>query len=220
MRQAREELVRAGAMAVAAGLSPGQSGNVSVRVGDTLFMSPTNSSLGALDPDALSVLGVDGTHVDGPRPSKEVPLHVALYRRNPGATAVVHVHSTYAVALSCLEPWRDHCAIPPLTPYFLMRVGQVPLIPYFAPGDPRQAGALADNPYVFNGALLANHGSITAMDGVEAALNAAVEIEEVAKSAVLLASAPYRELSEQQVVELTTAWGTPWHDRVAAGVPS
>lgn len=207
---ARRELVDAAAALAEAGLSPGRSGNISLRADDVILMSPTDSSLAALDPDELSVLGLDGTHIGGPRPSKEVPLHLAMYRRDPGHRAVVHLHSPQSVALACRDPWQEHCSIPPLTPYLFLKVGQVPLIPYSAPGDPAQADAIDANPHVFNAALLANHGQVAAAASLDTASVAAIEIEEASRVALLLGDGPRNLLSEQDVVELAARGGTPW----------
>lgn len=209
-RELRLGLVAAAAAATTAGLSPGKSGNVSVRAGGILAISPTNADLGALDPDALSIVDMSGRHLDGPRPSKEVFLHIALYERDPSMSAVVHVHSPHAVAASCREPWGDNCALPPVTPYFLMKVGQVPLIPYYAPGDIRQADEVRRSPWRFRGALLANHGQITAGEDPAAALNAAIEVEEAARTWLLQPDDRYRLLTEEQIVDLTARYGMPW----------
>jgi len=219
MTDLRLDLVAIGRELVHADLSPGRSGNMSVREGDTIVMTPTNASLGALDREHLSLVGMDGTHLDGPRPSKEVPLHLAMYRRDPEARAVVHVHSSYATAVSCLEPWAEHSAIAPATPYLLMKVGQVPLVPYFAPGDPAQAEEILANPLTFRAALLANHGSIAAFPTLAQAQAAVGEIEEAARIALLLQGQPHRLLDDAQVRRLTEANGTPWTPLTAATAP-
>lgn len=206
----RDDLVAVAASLAAAGVSPGQSGNISVRSGETILMSPTNASLAGLDPAQLSVLSLAGEHFAGPRPSKEVPLHLSLYRRDPAHTAVVHLHSPQAVAAACRNPWAAHCAIPPLTPYLFLRVGQVPLIPYFAPGDPRQAAAIDADPHVFRAALLANHGQVAAGASLADAAAAALEIEEAARTALLVGDGPRNLLGEDDIVELTERGGMPW----------
>lgn len=208
--EAANLLVAAAAELASCGMSPGRSGNISVRDGDRLLMSPTDSSLAALDPDRLSVLSLSGEHLDGPRPSKEVPLHLALYRRDAAHTAVVHLHSPLAVAAACREPWSEHHAIPPLTPYIFLKVGQVPLIPYFAPGDPRQADAIDANPLAFRAALLANHGQVAAAQTLDAAVTSAIEIEEAARVALTLADGGSRLLHEHDIEELVARGGTPW----------
>ena len=208
--EAAKRLVEAAAELAACGMSPGRSGNISVRADDRLLMSPTDSSLAALDPDELSVLSASGEHLDGPRPSKEVPLHLALYRRDATHTAVVHLHSPLAVAMACREPWAEHHAIPPLTPYIFLKVGQVPLIPYFAPGDPRQADAIDANPHAFRAALLANHGQVAAAGSLDDAVASAIEIEEAARVALALGDSSCRALGEPEIEELVARGGTPW----------
>jgi len=160
------QIVAAGRALVAAGLSPGSSGNLSARDGDLVLMTATGTQLGDLSAADLAVLDADGRHVDGPKPSKEVSLHVALYAKNPGHLAVVHVHSPAAVALSCLAPWSEESAIPPLTPYSLMRVGQVPLLGFVAPGDPAMGDLITDSPHPFRAALLANHGAVVSGESI------------------------------------------------------
>lgn len=210
MSDARAELAAAGAKLAALGLSPGSSGNLSVREGDRMLITPTGADLGDLDPAALAELSLDGQHLGGPRPSKEFPLHGAFYRRDPATTAVVHLHSRHASAASCLQPWSARSAIPPLTPYFVMRVGQAPLVPYAAPGDPAQAGALAALDFEFRAALLQNHGPITAGTSLAAAVDAAVEIEEVAALLLGLGQHRPRLLEPAEIRELTAKYGTPW----------
>lgn len=220
MTDKRSSLIEAGRELVKAGLSPGSSGNMSIRDGDSILMTPTNSHLGSMRSDELSVVAMDGTHLSGPTPSKEVPLHLAMYARDPRDQAVVHVHSTNATALSCLEPWSDHTAIMPATPYLLMKVGQVPLFPYFAPGDTRQADAIRASELEFRGALLANHGSIAAFPTLAQAQTAVGEIEEAARTALVLHGRAYRLLDASQISELTASGGTPWTPAVDRTVVS
>jgi 3-dehydro-4-phosphotetronate decarboxylase len=210
---AADTLVDLGAELARAGLTAGQAGNVSVRDGDRVLMTPTNADLGRLDPARLSVVDRGGDLLDGPRPTKEMRLHLAMYDRDPDAGAVVHVHSAAATAVSCLPPWSEHTAIVPLTPYVLMKVGQVPLVPYRAPGDPTQAGVLAEHPLPFRGALLANHGSIAAAADAESALAAAIEIEQACRVMLDLRNLPARPLTEEQIEELVTRSGAPWTPR-------
>ncbi|MEU8150941.1 class II aldolase/adducin family protein [Nonomuraea sp. NPDC048901] len=204
------ELIEASAHLAALGLSPGSSGNLSVREGDRLLITPTGADLAALDPEGLSVLDEHGTHVAGPMPSKEFPLHLALYRRDPAAKAVVHLHSRHAAAVACLPPWSPRSAIPPLTPYFVMRVGQTPLIGYAAPGDTAQAGALERLDFPFRAALLQNHGPIVTGSSMRAAVEAAVEVEEVCALLLLLGDREPRLLADAEIRELTGKYGTPW----------
>ena len=204
------ELVRLGVALADVGLTSGQAGNISARDGDQFVATPTNASLARLDPAALSILDARGALVDGPRQTKETSLHLAMYERNPDAGVVVHVHSPAATAVSCLEPWSTHTAIAPFTPYVLMKVGQVPLIPYRAPGDPTQAELLTAHPFPFRGALLANHGSIVAARDAESALAAAIEIEEACRVMLQLRDFPARQLSDEQITDLVERADTPW----------
>ncbi|WP_431870131.1 class II aldolase/adducin family protein [Nocardiopsis eucommiae] len=209
-RRAAEELCATGRRAVDLGLSPGSSGNVSVRVGGTVLMSPTGVSLGDLEPEGLSVLDDAGTHTGGPAPSKEFPLHLEMYRRSGSARAVVHLHSPHSTAASCLPAWSATSALPPVTPYLVMRVGQAPLVPYAAPGSHRLAENLAKLPGRFDAALLANHGSLVAGADPGTALAGAIELEEAARVVVALRGSTFSVLSPEEVRELTDRYGTTW----------
>jgi ribulose-5-phosphate 4-epimerase/fuculose-1-phosphate aldolase len=203
-------LIDAGRALVDAGLSPGSSGNLSVRDGARILMSGTGTSLGALSTGDLALLDERGAHLEGARPSKEVALHAAMYRRNPDHTAIVHVHSPYAVALSCLEPWSAESAIPPLTPYALMRVGQVPLLPFAPPGDPGMGALIDDCPHPFRGALLANHGAVVSGEDLGRAVDSAIELEEACRIALLTAGTERRLIPAEEVRALCERFGTPW----------
>jgi ribulose-5-phosphate 4-epimerase/fuculose-1-phosphate aldolase len=205
-----DDLVAAGRQLAALGLSPGSSGNLSVRVGDTIVMSPTGSDLASLHPQQLSVLDFEGNLLCGPKASKEYPFHRAMYRRSAETKAIVHLHSSYAVGVSCLEPWSTMSAIPPVTPYFVMRVGQTPLIPYSAPGDSSQAGVIEDLGFPFGAVLLQNHGSITSGLTMAAAVDAAIELEEACKLLLLLGTKPARFLTPREALELASAYSSPW----------
>jgi ribulose-5-phosphate 4-epimerase/fuculose-1-phosphate aldolase len=207
----RQSLVAAGARLAEAGLSPGSSGNLSVRVAGRIIMSPTGSDLGALDPGSLSVLDFDGTLLEGPKASKEYPFHRAFYRRDDTTTAVVHLHSVAAAAWSCAEPWSPVSAVPPLTPYFVMRVGRTPLIAYADPGDPAQADRIEAMPGAFRAALLQNHGSITAGRSLADAVDAAVELEHTCALLLALGAHPYRALDEAEAGRLAERYGSPWN---------
>lgn len=210
---ALEELLAAGARVVEEGLSPGTSGNLSVRDGDRILLSGTGVPLGQLRPEDVAVLDLAGRHLDGAKPSKESPLHVAFYRRDPAHRAVVHVHSASAVAVSCLEPWSEHSAIPPLTPYFVMRVGQTPLLPYRPPGDPALGDDLLASPWAMLAALLANHGPVVAGSTPDEAVGRAVELEEACRIALLTTGLPRRELDAAAASELARRWSSPWGER-------
>jgi 3-dehydro-4-phosphotetronate decarboxylase len=204
-RQLRLALVEHGRSLFARGLSPGTSGNLSARVADGWLLTPTNSSLGSLDPERLSRLDADGRHVDGDPPTKEVWLHLALYAERPDAQAIVHLHSTHAVAVACLDGVDEDDVLPPLTPYYVMRVGRLPLVPYGRPGDPALVEAVRARARVSHALLLANHGPIVAGPSLDAAASAAEEIEETAKLVLLLQGLPSRQLTPEQLAELRRA---------------
>ncbi|MDQ1582386.1 MAG: 3-dehydro-4-phosphotetronate decarboxylase [Microbacteriaceae bacterium] len=205
-----DDLVTAGRRLAGLGLSPGSSGNLSVRVGDTIVMSPTGSDLATLDAAQLSILDFEGNLLSGPKASKEYPFHRAMYRRSAETEAIVHLHSTSAVGVSCLEPWNALSAIPPITPYFVMRVGQTPLIPYAAPGDSSQAEVIEKLGFPFGAVLLQNHGSITSGSTMSAAVEAAIELEEACKLLLLLGGQPARYLTGQEALTLAATYSSPW----------
>lgn len=200
---ARAEIVALGRALYDRGITPGRTGNLSVRVGDHLLMTPTNVSLGRLLSDRLALVDMAGVHVRGDQPSKELALHRVYYDRHPSVSAVAHVHSTHAVAWSCLAGLDVTQPLPPLTAYYVMRVGTMPLIGYYPPGDPRLAQALGNDTSGARCALLANHGSIAAAHSLEAAVDAVEEIEETARLALLLHGRHTRPLSDAQVAALT-----------------
>lgn len=199
---ARDELVRCGRALYDRGVTHGRTGNLSQVVGDHILMTPTNSCLGRLHPRELSVVGLDGTHLDGPPPSKEVGLHLALYETQPDARAVAHVHSTHAVAFSCLDDLDPDNVLAPLTAYYVMRVGRLPLVPYLRPGDPDLGRAVvaARSRCV----LLAHHGSVAAAPALEAAVDAVEEIEETARIALLLRNHRHHALNAAQADMLSS----------------
>ncbi|WP_329459159.1 class II aldolase/adducin family protein [Streptomyces sp. NBC_01497] len=195
----------AAARALAAlGLSPGRSGNLSVRTATGFLTTPTGGSLAACAPERLSVLDARGRHRCGPPPTKEVPLHLAVYALLPHARAVVHLHSRHAVAVACLEPPDPADTLPPLTPYAQLRLGRVPLLPYAPPGSARLAAAASELPPGTRAFLLANHGQVTTGRDLDEAVDAAVELEESAALHLLVgARGPVRALTERMRAELT-----------------
>ncbi len=198
-----EELAAACRRLADAGLSPGSSGNVSVRSGDWILATPTGRELAGLGPGDLSVLDGKGRHRAGPPPTKEVPLHLRLYARESGARAVVHLHSPHAVAAACLVPADTASALPPYTPYSVMRLGAVPLLPYARPGSDRLAALVDDLPPGTRACLLAKHGSLTFADRLDTAAQAAAELEESARLHLLLSPrAEVRLLTPEQCAEL------------------
>ena len=198
----REAIAAHGRSLFARGLSPGTSGNVSARIEGGFLMTPTNSSLGSLDPARLSRLDVHGRHVDGDPPTKEVWLHLAMYAERADAQAIVHLHSTHAVAVACMENIDSDDVLPPLTPYYVMRVGRLPLVRYGRPGDESLADEIRRLARDAHALLLANHGPIVAAESLDAAASAIEEIEETAKLALLLDGRPTRPLTREQLAEL------------------
>jgi 3-dehydro-4-phosphotetronate decarboxylase len=206
--QIRESLSRLAASLFQRGYAVGSAGNISVRIADGLLITPTNSCLGFLDPARISKLNREGRHVSGDPPSKEIFLHSAFYETRPETGAVVHLHSTYATALSCLTDIDPDDAVPPLTPYVVMRVGAVRLVPYFRPGDSAMGQAIRDLNGRSAAVLLANHGSVVAAKSLEAAVYAAEELEETAKLLLLLGNRSHRLLTTDQVDDLKSVFGT------------
>jgi ribulose-5-phosphate 4-epimerase/fuculose-1-phosphate aldolase len=203
----RERMVEFGRSLFERGLSAGSSGNLSVRLDDGWLLTPTNASLGRLDPARLSKLDWEGRLVDGEPPSKEAFLHQAMYQQRGAAGAIVHLHSSHSAAVSCMCGLnRDDC-IPPLTPYFVMKIGRLPLVPYHRPGDPALAGAIGTLARKHSAVLLANHGPVVSGATLEAAVNAAEELEETAKLFLLLREVPTRPLNAAQIDELQSAFG-------------
>jgi ribulose-5-phosphate 4-epimerase/fuculose-1-phosphate aldolase len=198
----RERLCRWGKSLFERGLTGGSSGNITARTETGFLATPTNSCLGFLDPAALSELDADGSHAAGPKPTKEVPLHMAFYAARPSAGAVVHLHSTYATLLSCLADTDPSDAVPAVTPYVVMRVGRVPLLPYFAPGDPAIAPLIREKAATAPAVLLGNHGPVVAGATLEAAVFAAEELEETAKLAILGRGHPLRLLPAEEIARL------------------
>lgn len=194
-----QRIVDLGASLFARRITFGRTGNISVLDGDRILLTPTGVSLGALDADGLSALSADGSHLSGPAPTKEAFLHLAMYRARPSASAVVHVHSTHSVAVSCMAGLDPGDVLPPLTAYYAMRVGSLPLIPYHAPGD-ASLGALAQEmAREHHALLLANHGPIVAGGDLAAAADAVEEIEETARIFLLLRSTATTPLTPEQV---------------------
>lgn len=203
----REEITRLSKSLFDRGFSVGSAGNISAAVDDGILMTPTNSCLGFLDPAKISKLDRDGNHIAGDKPSKEVFLHRAFYKTRPQTGAVVHLHSTFATALSCLTDVDPQDCIPPLTPYVVMRVGEVKLLPYVKPGDERMGDMIRDLGGRHAAVLLANHGPVVTGRDITSAVYAAEELEETAKLLVLLRDAPKRMLSPENVEELKAVFG-------------
>jgi ribulose-5-phosphate 4-epimerase/fuculose-1-phosphate aldolase len=202
----REEIVEFGQSLFQRGLTAGSSGNLSVRLDDGWLLTPTNASLGRLDPARISKLDWEGKHVSGDQPSKEAFLHRAMYEQRTGAGAIVHLHSTHSAAVSCMCGLNHDDCIPPLTPYFVMKIGRLPLVPYHRPGDPALAGAIGALARKHSAVLLANHGPVVSGASLEAAVYAAEELEETAKLFLLLRDEPFRALDAAQIDELKSTF--------------
>ena len=205
---AREAICRLGASIFSRGLTFGSSGNISVRVAEGgWLMTPTNASLGELDPARLSRIGEDGSQLGGDAPTKEAFLHRVMYQGRSDARAVVHLHSTHSVAVSCLEDLDPSDILPPITAYYVMRVGRLPLVPYFPPGDARLAEAVKPLVGKHHAVLLANHGPVVAGTSLSAASGAIEELEETARLFLLLRGQRVRFLTPEQVSELRSRPG-------------
>ena len=198
----REAIVRFGRSMFERGLTFGSSGNISARLDDGWLMTPTNVALDRLDPARLSKLGSDGQLLSGDPPTKESFLHIAMYRERTTAKAVVHLHSTYSVVVSCLADVDAADVLPPVTAYYVMRVGSLPLVPYYPPGDLDLAEAVRKLAGRHHAVLLANHGPVVAGDSLEAAVNAIEELEETAKLFLLLRQEKTRFLTPEQAAEV------------------
>ena len=198
----RGAIVRFGRSMFERGLTFGSSGNISARLDDGWLMTPTNVALDRLDPARLSRLDGDGRLLSGDAPTKESFLHIAMYRERAAATAVVHLHSTYSVAVSCLADVDAADVLPPVTAYYVMRVGSLPLVPYYPPGDLELAEAVRKLAGRHHAVLLANHGPVVAGDSLEAAVNAIEELEETAKLFLLLRQEKTRFLTPEQAAEV------------------
>ena len=204
----RQLLTRLAASLFARGFSVGSAGNISVRLQDGYLITPTNSSLGQLDPERISRLDSEFRHIGGDPPSKEVFMHRAFYAARPQAGAVVHLHSTQATAISCLADLDPANPIPPLTPYFVMRVGRtLPIVPYYRPGDPAMEPAIHAAALTARAILLANHGPVISGKTLTDAVYAAEELEEAAKLFLLLRAASPRLLTPAQVDDLLVTFG-------------
>jgi len=202
--QLREQICAFGASLHRRGLTAGSSGNISVRIEDGWLLTPTNSCLGELDPAQLSKLDWNGALLSGLPPSKEAFLHRAMYEERTAATAIVHLHCTHCAAVSCLPDLDPGNCIPPLTAYYVMKIGTLPLVPYHRPGDPELGNAIRGLAARHSAVLLANHGPVVSGDTLESAVYAIEELEETAKLFLLLQGRHPRVLDDRQIAELNT----------------
>ncbi|MGI9450479.1 MAG: 3-oxo-tetronate 4-phosphate decarboxylase [Geminicoccaceae bacterium] len=199
----REEIVELGRLLTHLGLSHGSTGNISVRLDDGWLLTPTNSRLGKLDPARIAKLDNEGCHLAGDKPSKEAFLHQCVYEMRPSDQAIVHLHSTHSVAVSCLDGLDQDNCMPPLTAYYLMRVGKLPIVPYFPPGDEALAKAVRDVAGRHASVLLANHGPVVAGKSLDQAAGAIEELEATAKLFLLLKDQKTKPLSSEDVDDLS-----------------
>ncbi len=200
--QLREQLVMFGQSLYARGYAHGSSGNLSVRLPDGLLVTPTNSCLGRLDPAQIAKLDKAGKHLSGDKPSMEGFLHLAMYEERASAQGIVHLHCTHCVAVSCLRHADASNVLPPLTAYYVMRIGKLPLVPYYRPGDRALAEAVREKAKKHHAVLLANHGPVVAGKSLEDAVYNAEEMEETAKLHLLLTARDTQPLDAAQIADL------------------
>ena len=198
----RDEICELGRSIFERGLTHGSTGNISARCDDGWLLTPTGSSLGKLDAARLSKLDWHGKLVSGDLPSKENFLHLAMYQERERNQAVVHLHSTHSVAVSLLQEVDPADVLPPLTAYYLMRIGSLPLVPYFAPGDMQLAQAVRGFAGRHHALLLANHGPVVAGASLAAAADAVEELEATARLYLLLQVRSPRMLTPEQVADI------------------
>ncbi len=195
------------------GLTGGSTGNISARTADGgLLVSPTGTSFGRLDPGRLSRFDDKGVLIDGDQPTKEMSLHSAFYDTRSSAGAVVHLHACHSVAWSMMPDADEDNFLPPLTPYAIMKLGKVKLLPFFMPGDPAMGAAVRGLAGKRSAVMLANHGPVVAGKDVEAACNAIEELEDTARLAMLVRGIPARALTDAQVQDLVTKFDVEWDD--------
>jgi ribulose-5-phosphate 4-epimerase/fuculose-1-phosphate aldolase len=202
----RDLLVERGRSLFDRGYAHGSSGNLSTRVDGGILITPTGSSLGRLEPEKISKVDDAGRHVSGDPPSKESFLHLAMYAERPSAKAIVHLHCTCAVAVSCLVHDNPRDVLPPLTAYYVMRVGKLPLVPYFRPGDKALAEAVRAEAKAHRAVLLANHGPVVAGKSLDDAIDSAEELEATAKLVLLLDGKRTHPLDAAKIADLEAAF--------------
>ena len=205
---ARDEIAKLAKSMYERGLTFGSSGNISVKREDGWLMTPTGVSMGEIDPARIAKLDPSGQHISGDMPTKETFLHLAMYEQRATAGAVVHLHATHSVAVSCLADVNPKDVLPPITAYYVMKIGTLPLVPYFPPGDLDLARAVSEMASDHHAVLLANHGPVVAGQSLRDAVYATEELEETAKLFLMLKDAKTRFLSDQQVAALKDKYPT------------
>jgi ribulose-5-phosphate 4-epimerase/fuculose-1-phosphate aldolase len=189
------------------GYAFGSTGNISVRAGERVWITPTGKSLKSLQPEQLACVNLSGESLNENRPSKEFPFHLAVYTRREDVRAVVHLHTLYSVALSCLEGFDPENPLPPLTPYYFMRVAPLAVLPYFRPGSKGLAEAVGEAAPHHDCMLLRNHGVVCAGSTLSEAVDRTEELEQTARLHFILRGERVRLLTEEQVEELKRAFG-------------
>lgn len=205
--KALEQLCETAASFYDRGYSFGSTGNLSVRVGDEIWITPTGKSLKNLTPERLARIDIEGKSYNDNKPSKEFPFHTGVYRQRPDAHAIVHLHSTHSVALSCLEDLDPESPLPPITPYYFMRVAPLAVLPYFRPGSPQLAEAVARAAPAHNCMLFRNHGMTCVGAEMSEAVDRAEELEETAKLYFLLRGERAHYLTADEIEDLRRTFG-------------
>lgn len=201
--QLRQDLVRYARSMYERGYSSGGAGNISLKLPDgNVLATPTNSSFGDLDVEELSKVTMQGELLSGQKASKEVLMHLAMYRQRPQCGGIVHLHSPWLTALSCMPDLNYENALPPITPYYVMRVGKLPVVPYIRPGSPLIADEVEKLAINHNSILLANHGPIISGKNIREAVFNAEELEETAKLYFMLKPFGMNTLTPENVNEL------------------
>jgi 3-dehydro-4-phosphotetronate decarboxylase len=198
----RDEICELGRSIFERGLTHGSTGNISARCDDGWLLTPTGSNLGRLDAARLAKLDWQGKLISGDQPSKENFLHLAMYQERSRNQAVVHLHATHSVAVSVLEDIDPADVLPPLTAYYVMRIGSLPLVPYYAPGDMQLAQAVRGFAGRHHAILLANHGPVVAGTSLAAAADAMEELEASARVYLLLQGRRARSLTPDEVADI------------------
>ncbi|EKS71135.1 MULTISPECIES: aldolase [Caballeronia] len=205
----REEICAVGASLYARGYTVGSAGNISARCDDGWLITPTDACLGRLDPADIAKVDAQGRHVSGARPSKTLELHRRIYENNADTRGIVHTHSTSLVALTLAGVWSDEDVLPPITPYYVMKVGHVPLVRYRRPGDPQVAAEIARRASSVRAVLLERLGPVVWERSVSHASYALEELEETARLWLMTTPRP-APLDQSAIADLCAAFGVRW----------
>lgn len=209
---AREQVCLVAKSMFERGLTHGSTGNISLRLSDgTLLVTPTGSSMGFLDPARISHVSEKGDLLSGDKPTKEIPLHTAFYETRSNTGAVVHLHSCHSVALTLLPDIDPENVLPTLTPYGIMQLGKVKLLPFFVPGDPAMGEAVRGLAGKRSAVLLANHGPVVAGKDLTAAVYAMEELEATARLALLLRGTGAISLTPDQIGQVVERFDVDWN---------